>query len=97
MADRTARLASAVADLAWLDVSERVERRLRDLADRFGRPVPGGIEIPFALRHDDLAPLAATTRESTSRAIRDLTEAGRITRIGRGRYVVRTPLRGLDG
>lgn len=97
LADRTARLASTVADLAWLDVPGRVEGRLRDLADRFGRPVPGGVEIPFALRHDDLAPLAATTRESTSRAIRDLTEGGRIARVGRGRYVVRTPPRGLGG
>lgn len=97
LADRTARLAAVVADLAWLDVPGRVERRLRDLADRFGRPVAGGVEIPFALRHDDLAPLAATTRESTSRAIRDLTEAGRIARVGRGRYVVRSPLRRVGG
>jgi CRP-like cAMP-binding protein len=93
LAERTARLTSTIADLAWLDVVARVERRLRDLAGRFGEPVPGGIALPFRLRHDDLAALAATTRESTSRAIRDLTSAGVVGRAGRGRYVISAPLR----
>lgn len=95
--DRTRRLTVAAMDLAWSDVPTRIERRLRDLADRFGRPVPDGVAIPIALRHEDLAALAGTTRESASRAVSALTGAGRITRTGRGRYVVSTPLRGLAG
>jgi CRP-like cAMP-binding protein len=94
---RNARLATAAADLAWVDVPGRIERRLCDLASRFGEPVPGGIAVRFSLRHDDLAALAGTTRESASRAVGALTAAGRIARIGRGRYVVHTALRSVDG
>jgi CRP-like cAMP-binding protein len=92
-----ARLAGRAAvfacEVAWLDVATRVERRLQDLAARFGRPVPGGTLIPIALRQDELASLAATSRESANRAIRRLTERGRIGLERRGRYVVRTPIR----
>jgi CRP/FNR family cyclic AMP-dependent transcriptional regulator len=93
--ERTSRMTAVAMDLAWLDVPGRIERRLLDLAERFGRPVPSGTAIPLLLRHEDLAALAGTTRESASRAVRTLTAAGRIARMGRGRYVVRVPLRGL--
>ena len=88
---RTARLTTAAMDLAWQDVPNRIERRLLDLAERFGHPGPVGTTIPIVLRHEDLAALAGTTRESATRAVRALTSAGRITRAGRGRYVVPTP------
>lgn len=93
LSDRTARLTTAMMDLAWLDVPARIERRLQDLADRFGYPAPGGTAIPIVLRHDDLAALAGTTRESASRAIRTLTLTGLIARTARGRYLVRPALR----
>lgn len=95
LAQRTTRMTAVAMDLAWLDVPGRIERRLLDLAERFGRPAPGGTAIPLLLRHEDLAALAGTTRESASRAVRTLTGAGRIARTGRGRYVVRAPLREL--
>jgi len=95
LARRTMRTTAVAMDLAWLDVPGRIERRFLDLAERFGRPVPGGTAIPLLLRHEDLAALAGTTRESASRAVRTLTTAGLIARTGRGRYVVRAPLRGL--
>jgi CRP-like cAMP-binding protein len=97
LAERTARLTMAMMDLAWLDVPTRIERRLQDLADRFGHPAAGGTAIPIVLRHDDLAALAGTTRESASRALRTLTRNGRVTRIARGRYVVRPALREVAG
>ena len=90
LAGRTAALA---CDVAWLDVPTRIERRLQDLAARFGRPAPGGVLIPITLRQDELACLAATSRETANRAIRRLIERGRIGRERRGRYVVRTPVR----
>jgi CRP/FNR family transcriptional regulator, cyclic AMP receptor protein len=89
-ARRTVRLAG---DLAWLDVPDRVERRLRDLAARFGRPVPGGVLVPIRLTQEDLAALAGTTRESANRALRGLVERGRIDVERRGRYIVRSHVR----
>jgi CRP/FNR family transcriptional regulator, cyclic AMP receptor protein len=90
LAGRTAMFA---CDVAWLDVATRIERRLQDLATRFGRPVPGGTLIPITLRQDELACLAATSRETANRAIRRLVERDRISLERRGRYIVRTPIR----
>jgi CRP/FNR family transcriptional regulator, cyclic AMP receptor protein len=93
LVERAGRAAALACDVAWLDVATRIERRLQDLAARFGRPVPGGTLIPITLRQDDLASLAGTSRETANRAIRRLTERGRIHVERRGRYVVRTPVR----
>jgi CRP/FNR family transcriptional regulator len=93
LAARAGRAAALASDVAWLDVATRIERRLQDLAARFGRPVPGGTLIPITLRQDDLAALAGTSRETANRAVRRLTERGRIRVERRGRYVVRSPLR----
>jgi CRP/FNR family transcriptional regulator, cyclic AMP receptor protein len=93
LAERAGRAAVLACDVAWLDVATRIERRLQDLAARFGRPVPGGTVIPITLRQDDLASLAGTSRETANRAVRRLTERGRVHVERRGRYVVRTPLR----
>ena len=93
LAERAARAAKLACDVAWLDVATRIERRLQDLAARFGRPAPGGTAIPITLRQDDLASLAGTSRETANRAIRRLIERGRVQVERRGRYVVRTPMR----
>lgn len=87
-AERARRAAALARDLAWLDVGERVERRLTDLAGRFGRPVPGGWIVGLPLTQEDLAALAGTTRESTNRALRGLQRRGRVSLAARGRYVV---------
>ncbi len=91
LARRAARLEMLAADLAWLDVACRIERRLRDLAERFGRPVPGGTAIPLSLTQQDLASLAGTSRESANRALGRLVRAGRVWSERRGRYVVGSP------
>jgi CRP-like cAMP-binding protein len=95
LARRTVRIASVAADLAWLDVPARIEHRLRELATRLGDPVPGGRSVPLALRNDDLAALAGTTRESANRAVRALIGSGRLEQPRRGRYVVRPALRSV--
>lgn len=87
------RLPQLALDLAWRSVAERVERRLADLADRFGRPVPGGVSIGVRLTQDDLAAMVGATREATNRAVRGLVRAGRLEVPGRCRYIVRSPLR----
>jgi CRP/FNR family transcriptional regulator len=84
--DRLTRLAR---ELAWLDVTARVDHRLADLATRFGRPGPDGTSVTLRLTQDDLAALCGTSRESANRALRALRERGRVRVLGRGRYLVR--------
>ncbi len=79
-------------DLAWLDVATRLDRRLNDLAHRFGREAPGGVLIDLRLSHEDLAALAGCSRESASRALRSLERAGRVRTLRRGRYLLRPGL-----
>jgi CRP/FNR family cyclic AMP-dependent transcriptional regulator len=90
---RTRRMAALARDLAWLDVAQRIEERLLDLAERFGRPVAGGLLVALPLTQEDLAALAGTSRESANRALRLLGREGRVTMVGRGKYVVGRSLR----
>lgn len=92
---RAHRAAALAADLAWLSVRARIERRLNDLADRFGRSVEGGRLILLPLTQDEVAALAGTTRESANRALRALVADGTIRMAARGRYVVRSRLQAL--
>jgi CRP/FNR family transcriptional regulator, cyclic AMP receptor protein len=90
---RARRVAALARDLAWLDVATRIEERLLDLADRFGRPVPGGVLVALPLTQEDLAALTGTSRETANRALHALQREGRIAIAGRGRYVVGRSLR----
>ncbi len=91
VAARSRRAAALARDLAWLDVSARVAARLRELADRFGRPAPGGVVLTLKITQDDLAALAGTSRESANRALRELERSDRVCVLGRGRYLLRHP------
>jgi CRP-like cAMP-binding protein len=88
-AHRTTTLACA---LAWDRVADRVSGRFDDLADRFGRPVPGGRCVRLDLTQDDVADLAGTTRESVNRALAELADHGRITGRREGYVVWRAPV-----
>lgn len=83
------RVAAVACDLAWLDVAMRLERRIEDIAERFGHPSPGGISIDLGLRQEDLAALVGSSRESVNRA---LATSRRVRRIARGRYLLRPDL-----
>jgi CRP/FNR family cyclic AMP-dependent transcriptional regulator len=95
VAARARRAAALARDLAWLDVPGRVESRLAELGDRFGRPVPGGVSLTLALTQDDLAALAGTSRESANRALRGLERSGRLSVQGRGRYLLHPQLQAV--
>jgi CRP/FNR family transcriptional regulator, cyclic AMP receptor protein len=86
---RLDRLTLLARELAWLGVTDRVDHRLVDLANRFGRPGPGGTSVALRLTQDDLAALCGTSRESANRALRSLRDRGRVRLLGRGRYLVR--------
>jgi Crp-like helix-turn-helix domain len=92
-AEQARRMTELASELAWLDVTARIERRLVDLAVRFGRPVSGGMLVPWRLNQEDLAALAGTSRESANRSIRRLVRGGRISVVKRGRYLVHPRLR----
>ena len=92
-AEQARRMTELACQLAWLDVTERVERRLVDLAIRFGRPMNGGISVPWRINQEDLAALAGTSRESANRSLHRLVRSGRISVLKRGRYLVHPRLR----
>jgi CRP/FNR family cyclic AMP-dependent transcriptional regulator len=93
---RARRVAELACELAWAEVSRRVERRLEDLARRFGRPTPGGVAFSLDLTQEDLAALCGTSRETVNRALRGLEATGRIERRGRGRFLVRGIQSGVE-
>jgi CRP-like cAMP-binding protein len=87
---RRARRASWLASsIAWDRIADRLLARLDDLAERFGRTVPGGRRLELPLTQEHLAGLTGATRESVNRALGELAGTGRIERTG-GRYIVRT-------
>ena len=90
LAARAGRVATLACDLAWMGVPGRVERRLEDLAERFGHPVPEGTRVGIKLSQEDLAALAGTTRESVNRALSAMQREGRVRTEARGRYLVRS-------
>jgi CRP-like cAMP-binding protein len=53
--------------------------------------------ILLPLTQDEVAALVGTTRESANRALRVLVADGEIRVAARGRYVVRTRFRSVDG
>jgi CRP-like cAMP-binding protein len=91
LARRSRRAAWVACSLAWDRIAERLAARLADLAERFGRPVPGGMLFPLPLSQEDLAGLTGSTRETVNRALRELYASGRVVREDFG-YVVRRPL-----
>ncbi len=56
----------------------RLSRRLLELAERWGEPIEGGIQIPLALSQADLAARAGLSRESAVRSLQELRRRGLI-------------------
>ncbi|MEL7114318.1 MAG: Crp/Fnr family transcriptional regulator [Pseudomonadota bacterium] len=54
----------------------RLARAVLRLADKFGTPRPGAIEIPIALSQSDLGDLSGLTRANVNRYIRAWADAG---------------------
>lgn len=96
VARRAERLVAHAIDLAWLDVTERIRRRLVDLGHRLGQPAPGGLLLPVRLTQDDLASMTGTSRESANRAVRALEARDVIRTVRRARYLLRVPLHAVE-
>lgn len=57
--------------LASLDVSQRLARKLMELAQNYGRVEAHGVRIHLTLTQTDLASLIGATRESINKSLRD--------------------------
>jgi CRP-like cAMP-binding protein len=66
--------------LAMLDVTGRVSRQILELAERYGRAVPGeGIHIVFPVTQGEIAEMIAATRERVNQIMVRLKRAGVFT------------------
>jgi CRP-like cAMP-binding protein len=69
LAQRVLRLTQLLEALNAGTVEQRLARILVNLTDRFGVAFGGGTLVPIRLRREELASMAATTLESTSRRL----------------------------
>jgi len=76
-----------VRDLSGEPVEHRLVHAVLKLVERFGRPVPEGIEIPFPVSRQDLADLIGSTLPTVSRTLGNW-EAQRQIRRYRRRLVI---------
>jgi CRP-like cAMP-binding protein len=65
-----------IGNLALLDVYARVARVIRDLAQKGGEQVDGGLLIRERPTQQEIAGLIGTSRETVSRALNDFTRRG---------------------
>ena len=65
-----------IGNLALLDVYARVARAIRDLAQKQGEPVDGGVLIRERPTQQEMAGMIGTSRETVSRALNDFTRRG---------------------
>ncbi len=76
LATQLSRLLARIDVLSASTVDRRLARTLLSLSEQFGEPFPGGTLIPVRLRRADLASLAATTLETTSRKMSEWERRG---------------------
>lgn len=77
--------------LGFDDCETRVLRVLLEYADHFGRPVPTGLEVRFALSRERLAREVGAARRSIDRALADLKEEGLVELSPKGWLVLLDP------
>jgi CRP/FNR family transcriptional regulator/CRP/FNR family cyclic AMP-dependent transcriptional regulator len=77
-------------DLAFLDVSGRLARKLSELAASHGAPRDGGVLIDIPLTQEELANMIGVTRESVNRNLGEFRRLGFVVREGR-RLLIRDP------
>ena len=58
-----------IQSLSSLDVAGRLARQILAFAERYGRPVDGGMQIPLRLTQSDLAELVGASRERVNQVM----------------------------
>jgi CRP/FNR family cyclic AMP-dependent transcriptional regulator len=69
LAARLRQSTDSIETLSSLDVRGRVARKLLDLSERDGAPVPGGTRINTRLTQSEMAALVGASRESVNKVI----------------------------
>jgi CRP-like cAMP-binding protein len=69
LATRVRQSTSSIETLSSLDVQGRVARKLLDLSEKHGEPVPTGLRINVRLTQSELAGLVGASRESVNKVI----------------------------
>jgi len=72
-----------IGNLALLDVYARVARTVRELAQKQGEPVDGGLLIKERPTQQEIAGLIGTSRETVSRALSDFARRGLLEMSGK--------------
>jgi len=72
----------SLANFAPTRHTERVRRKLLQLARSYGHVIPGGIRIDFPLSHALLAEMVGSSRETVTRALDELRREGFVVRAG---------------
>ena len=72
----------SLAEIAFLDITGRVARKLLDLGQSHGRNTPDGIRIDVRLSQRTLASMVSASRENVNRALHRFTVHGDIKQDG---------------
>ena len=83
MSKRLRHADEVIGNLALLDVYARVARTVRDLAQKQGEPVDGGLLIKERPTQQEIAGLIGTSRETVSRALSDFARRGLLEMSGK--------------
>jgi CRP/FNR family transcriptional regulator len=78
LADRLREAEDQIESLAFRPVPSRLAGKLLDLMDRYGRVTPNGIRIDERFTHMQLAEMIGTSRETLTKVLNELRDAGLI-------------------
>lgn len=74
--------------MAYLNVPQRLARKLLQLAERFGTETAEGVLVEARVTQQELAEMVATTRETLSHTLTDLRRRGLVDTTG-GHFLIR--------
>ncbi len=92
LAQRVIDLQSRVQDLVSLDARRRLARFLLRIGMEHGHRDDAGLTIGLPLTHEEIGMMIGTSRQTVSLLLRELTDAGLVTRRG-GQLVLPDPSR----
>lgn len=75
---RLKRIRTRLERMWFKSAEERIKSLLAELAEDHGNKTGNGIEIPLRLKHQEIASLAATTRQTTTTILNRLVKQGEI-------------------
>jgi CRP-like cAMP-binding protein len=76
LALRAQKVSAMMEDTTFLNLPQRLGKRLLDLAGRYGKRTPEGLRIEIKINQTELGDLVATTRESINKQLRAWSEEG---------------------